>query len=140
MNYLLLSGSGFDWDIVLDYISEIKDLFESFSNTTGDIVEILYLLKDIWKIITVAFGALLAVAGVAFVVTVIAVFVGFALICYVIPAIALSVMGKRAGYKYWWLPIIPILQNYVMFVLPRQNFKLLFINTRKRYIPAIVFF
>lgn len=127
------------WEIALTYLMQITDLLDSFSSATGDLMSIVALIKDIWAIVVVAAGAIATVVGVAAVIFCIVAYAIFLFIHFIIPAIALAVQGKKAGYKFWWLAFIPIGQIYVMFVLPRENFKLAFVNTRKRFIPCIVY-
>ena len=58
---------------------------------------------------------------------------------YLIPAIALFVMARNAGYKYSWLAFIPIAQTYLEFTLPKRNFKIFkIVDTDKRATVAII--
>ena len=58
---------------------------------------------------------------------------------YLLPAIALFVMAKNAGYKYPWLAFIPIAQTYLEFTLPKRNFKIFnIVDTDQRITVAIV--
>ena len=97
------------------------------------------MIKEVVSVLLIAAGALAAVAGVALIVIFLVASIVITLVCFVIPAIALAVMGKRAGFKFWWLSFIPVGQLFVKFILPRENYKLLFINTRKRFIPCIIY-
>ena len=57
---------------------------------------------------------------------------------FVLPAIALFILARKAGYKHPWLAFVPIAQTYLEFVLPRRKFKTGIINTYKRNIIAII--
>lgn len=57
---------------------------------------------------------------------------------YLIPAIALYNMAKKAGYKYSWLAFIPVAQTYLEFVLPKRDFKLGFV-TKERGVVGLIF-
>lgn len=59
-------------------------------------------------------------------------------ISYILPAIALYKMAQTAGYDKPWLAFIPFAQTYLMYVLPRVRFKVLFINTHKRDMIALI--
>ena len=62
------------------------------------------------------------------------------LVEYLLPAIALFKMARKAGYKNAWFAFIPFLQTYLEFVIPRKQFNLLgIIKTYKREITAIVY-
>lgn len=140
MDLLLLDGSqGFDWGLVLGFIAEITDLLDSFSSATGDLMSIVSLIREIWATVMVAFSAIATIAGVAAVMFVVIAYLVYLFLHFIIPGIALAVQGKKAGFKFWWLAFIPIGQIYVMFELPRQNYKLAFVDTRKRFIPCIVY-
>ncbi len=143
LEFLNAFGSGMSLGNVAESINDVASIVSSFSSMTNDVVDILDFIKTAFKVFLVIIGALVAlmgtVAGVGVVVVIIALIVAICIVCYVIPAVTLSVMGKRAGYHYWWLAIIPFTQIYVMFILPRQNYKLLFFNFKRRYIPAIIY-
>ena len=60
------------------------------------------------------------------------------LAAYILPAIGLYNLAKRAGYDKPWLAFIPIAQVYLEFVLPHKHFKVLFIDTDKRENAALI--
>lgn len=100
--------------------------------TAASIAEIFALIAGVFGI---GVGALAAIIGI--ISFVFALLVGF--VSYLLPAIALFKMGRKAGYKYAWFAFIPFLQTYLEFVLPRREFKALFIKTYKRDVMGIVF-
>ncbi|MBR4580878.1 MAG: hypothetical protein IKO32_06565 [Lachnospiraceae bacterium] len=59
---------------------------------------------------------------------------------YLLPAIALYKMAKKAGYRYPWFAFIPIMQTFLEYVLPKKEFRVFFIRAtfEYRYVVAIV--
>ena len=115
---------------VVDTIENVSNGLESIENTTGSLYAILALLPEI-------FG--LASGTFFFIVSVIGSIIGliFTIVEFIIPAIALFRMAKKAGFKYPWLAFIPIAQTYLEYILPRREFKLGF-KTKNRTAMAIV--
>ncbi|MBR4581290.1 MAG: hypothetical protein IKO32_08660, partial [Lachnospiraceae bacterium] len=83
-------------------------------------------------ILGIGVSALITIAAIASAVSCVL----FVIFEYLIPAITLFIMAKKAGYKYPWLALIPVAQTYLEYVLPRREFNLLF-RTRKRNFVAV---
>ncbi len=126
MNFMLLSASATD---VLEGIQNVSDGIQSVEKTADSISGIFMVLPEL---LGIASGA------VAFIISAIVAVIGFlfTLIEFILPAIALFKMARKAGYKYPWLAFIPIAQTYLEYVLPRKEFNLLF-KTKKRNVVAI---
>lgn len=56
---------------------------------------------------------------------------------YLIPAIALYKMAKRADYKYPWMAWVPIAQTYLEYILPKREFNVGF-KTKERGTIALI--
>ena len=126
MEFLLLSGNG-----VNDALYNIENGLNSANNSAFSLYGIFAALAGIFGIGVWAFGIICAIVSSVFAFL-------FMILEYLLPAIALFKMAKRAGYKYPWLAFIPIAQTYLEFVLPRREFNLL-VKTKKRNYMAIVF-
>lgn len=112
-------------------LEEIETTLESIDSSMGSLEGILGSLAGV---LGISYSILLFI--VAVVVPILS-FFGL-LISYLLPAIALFKMAKTAGYKNAWFAFIPVLQTYLEFVLPRSEFRLLFVKTYKRETVAIV--
>lgn len=136
MNILLTSDFNGTLELIEETLGSIENIFASTDNILAAIVAIL-------GVLAAAFSGVVGIVGAigSFAVTAFLTIVGglLLLIEYLIPAICLFRMGRKEGYKYAWLAFIPILQTYVEFTIPRQRFKFLFIDTKKREIIAIIF-
>ncbi|MBQ2183981.1 MAG: hypothetical protein II399_05030 [Lachnospiraceae bacterium] len=126
MEFLLLSGNG-----VNDALYNIENGLNSANNSAFSLYGIFAALAGIFGIGVWAFGIICAIVSSVFAFL-------FMILEYLLPAIALFKMAKRAGYKYPWLAFIPIAQTYLEFVLPRREFNLL-VKTKKRNYMAMVF-
>lgn len=126
MGFLLLSGNG-----VNDALYNIENGLNSANNSAFSLYGIFVALAGIFGIGIWAFGIICAIASSIFAFL-------FMVLEYLLPAIALFKMAKKAGYKYPWLAFIPIAQTYLEFVLPRREFNLL-IKTKKRNYMGILF-
>ena len=126
MEFLLLSGSGIN-----DALSNIETGLNSANNSAFSLYGIfgaiagmlgisIWILGIIGAIISSIFGVIMLILE------------------YLLPAIALYKLAKKAGYKYPWLGFIPFAQTYLEFVLPRREFNLL-IKTKKRNYMGIAF-
>ena len=125
MNYLLLNGTE-----VLDSLNNVEEGLDSLNGSTSTIYTILLWLAGIFGIgVSALITIITIISAVSFVLYVISE--------YLIPAIVLFIMAKKAGYKYPWLALIPVAQTFLEYVLPRREFKLLF-RTRKREFVAVV--
>ncbi|MCR4815086.1 MAG: hypothetical protein K5879_09715 [Lachnospiraceae bacterium] len=51
-----------------------------------------------------------------------------AIVMFIIHAIPLFVMARKAGFRYPWFAFIPVLQQYLEYILPKSRFKTLFIH------------
>ena len=127
MDFLMMAQDVKD---VVDTIENVSNGLESIENTTGSLYAILALLPEIFGLASGAFF---------FIVSVIGSIIGliFTVVEFIIPAIALFRMAKKAGFKYPWLAFIPIAQTYLEYILPRREFKLGF-KTKNRTAMAIV--
>ena len=127
MNYMLLAS---DVEQVFDTIENVSNGLESIESSTYSLYGILGLIVEL---LSMSGGA------VVFIVSIIGSIIGilFAIVEFIIPAIALFNMAKKAGFKYPWLAFIPIAQTYLEYILPRREFKLGF-KTKNRTAMAIV--
>lgn len=136
MNILLSSDINEILELIEETMSSIENIFAS---TDGILAAVLSIIG----ILVAAFSSVIGiVSAVGTVAISLIVAIGSAVILfieYLIPAICLFRMGRKEGYKYAWLAFIPILQTYVEFTIPRQRFKVFFIDTKKRDIVAIIF-
>ena len=126
MEFLLLNGNGIN-----DALNNIENGLNSANNSAFSLYGIFVALAGIFGIGVWAFGIICAIISSVFAFL-------FMILEYLLPAIALFKMAKRAGYKYPWLAFIPIAQTYLEFVLPRREFNLL-IKTKKRNYMGILF-
>ena len=126
MYYLLLNGSE-----VVDTLSNVEDGLNSLNNSAFSIYAVLLAISGMLGIGVSALIAIISIATSVFGLL-------FALLEYLLPAIALFKMARKAGYKYPWLAFIPIAQTYLEFVLPRREFNL-FLKTKKRDYMGILF-
>ena len=126
MYYLLLNGSE-----VVDILSNVEDGLNSLNNSAFSIYAVLLAISGMLGIGVSALIAIISIASSVFGLL-------FALLEYLLPAIALFKMARKAGYKYPWLAFIPIAQTYLEFVLPRREFNLFF-KTKKRDYMGILF-
>ena len=126
MEFLLLNGSS-----VNDVLNNVENGLGSVNNSAFSLYGILIALSGILGIGVYALGVIMAIISSIFAFL-------FAVLEYLVPAISLYVLAKRAGYKYPWLSFIPIAQTYLEFVLPRREFNLL-VKTKKRNYMAIAF-
>ena len=126
MNFLLLSGND-----VVNTLNNVENGLGSINNSAFSLYGILLALSGIFGIGVYAIGVIMVIISSIFTFL-------FALLEYLIPAISLFILAKRAGYKYPWLAFIPIAQTYLEFVLPRREYNLL-IKTKKRNYMAIAF-
>ena len=126
MYYLLLNGSE-----VVDILSNVEDGLNSLNNSAFSIYAVLLAISGMLGIGVSALIAIVSIASSVFGLL-------FALLEYLLPAIALFKMARKAGYKYPWLAFIPIAQTYLEFVLPRREFNLFF-KTKKRDYMGILF-
>ena len=126
MYYLLLNGSE-----VVDTLSNVEDGLNSLNNSAFSIYAVLLAISGMLGIGVSALIAIISIATSVFGLL-------FALLEYLLPAIALFKMARKAGYKYPWLAFIPIAQTYLEFVLPRREFNLFF-KTKKRDYMGILF-
>ena len=127
MNYLLLAQDVKD---VVDTIENVSNGLESIENSTSSLYGILLLIPELLGIASGAFFFILSVIGSIFGLIV-------AVVEFIIPAIALFKMARKAGFKYPWLAFIPVAQTYLEYILPRREFKLGF-KTKNRTAMAIV--
>lgn len=126
MYYLLLNGSE-----VVDTLNNVEDGLNSLNNSAFSIYAVLLAISGMLGIGVSALIAIISIASSVFGLL-------FALLEYLLPAIALFKMARKAGYKYPWLAFIPIAQTYLEFVLPRREFNLFF-KTKKRDYMGILF-
>lgn len=127
MNYLLLAQDVKD---VVDTIENVSNGLESIENSTSSLYGILLLIPELLGIASGAFFFILSVIGSIFGLII-------AVVEFIIPAIALFKMARKAGFKYPWLAFIPVAQTYLEYILPRREFKLGF-KTKNRTAMAIV--
>ncbi len=126
MYNLLLNGSE-----VVDTLYNVEDGLNSLNNSAFSLYGIFLALSGM---LGIGISALIAIISI-----ITSVFgILFAILEYLLPAIALFKMAKKAGYKYPWLAFIPVAQTYLEFVLPRREFNLFF-KTKKRNVMGIVF-
>ena len=127
MNFMLMTQ---DVQDVVNTIENVSDGLESIENTTNSLYGILLLLPEL---LGIASGA------VVFIISLIGSIIGLivTIVEFIIPAIALFKMARKAGFKYPWLAFIPIAQTYLEYILPRREFKLGF-KTKNRTAMAIV--
>ena len=127
MNFMLMTQ---DVQDVVNTIENVSDGLESIENTTNSLYGILLLLPEL---LGMASGA------VVFIISLIGSIIGLivTIVEFIIPAIALFKMARKAGFKYPWLAFIPIAQTYLEYILPRREFKLGF-KTKNRTAMAIV--
>ena len=114
-------------------LANVEDILDSLNASSGDLLGIFGSLAGIVGILG---SAVMAVIGI-----VAAVVVFFwMLLTYILPAIALFVMARKAGYKNAWFAFIPFLQTYLEYVLPKKEFKALFLKFApdKRQVIAII--
>lgn len=60
------------------------------------------------------------------------------IIRFIFRGIALNKMSKNAGYIHPGLSFVPIAQTYVEFILPKRDFKLLFLKSHDRKMMAFI--
>lgn len=60
-----------------------------------------------------------------------------AIVMFIIHAIPLFVMARKAGFKYPWFAFIPVLQQYLEYILPKGRFKTLFIRFKGEERPKL---
>ncbi len=136
-NYLDMLGLS----AIAESVKEIMGLFDMSNGL--DVGNIVSTLLNVVKTMFGSLGGAMASFGIiGFVIISIVVgvvLIAYFIIGYLLPAIALFKMGKKAGYKQAWFAFVPILQTYASFVIPRERYKLLFINTGKRNVIAIVY-
>lgn len=125
MDFLLLSANE-----TLETLNNVEEGLSSLNNSAFSLYGIFLSLASIFGIGVSALVVILSVAASV---------LGFlwGIFEYLLPAIALFKLAKKAGYKYPWLAFIPVAQTYLEFVIPRREFKLLF-TTRKRNVVGIV--
>ena len=125
MNYLLLNAGN-----ALDSLNNVEAGLDSINSSAFSIYGILIALSGMLGIGVTAFSIILSIiTGIIGIL--------FTILEYLLPAIALFKMAKKAGYKYAWLAFIPVAQTYLEFVLPRREFNVFF-KTKKRNVMAIV--
>ena len=126
MYNLLLNGSE-----AVNTLYTVEDGLNSLNTSAFSIYGILLAISGMLGIGISALIAIMSIAASVFSLL-------FAILEYLLPAIALFKMARKAGYKYPWLAFIPIAQTYLEFVLPRREFNLFF-KTRKRNYMGILF-
>ena len=126
MYNLLLNGSE-----AVNTLYTVEDGLNSLNTSAFSIYGILLAISGMLGIGISALIAIISIAASVFSLL-------FAILEYLLPAIALFKMARKAGYKYPWLAFIPIAQTYLEFVLPRREFNLFF-KTRKRNYMGILF-
>jgi len=126
MEFLLLNGNGIN-----DALYNIENGLNSANNSAFSLYGIFLALSGIFGIGVYALMLIVGIISSVFAFL-------FAVLEYLLPAISLFVLAKRAGYKYPWLAFIPIAQTYLEFVLPRREFNLL-VKTKKRNYMGILF-
>ena len=118
---------------VASEIGNVEDILASLENSSGSVFGIVSSLAGIVGILG---SAAIAVISITLAI------IGFIwmIITYLIPAIALFVMARRAGYKNAWFAFIPFLQTYLEYMLPKREFKVLFLKfpTEKRQVIALI--
>ena len=125
MNFLLLYG-----EEAVETLENVEAGLDSLNNSAFSIYGIFLALSSALGIGVAALVTILSVcASIAGVI--------IAILEYLLPAIALFKMARKAGYKYPWLAFIPFAQTYLEFVLPRRDFNVLF-KTKKRGLMAIL--
>lgn len=142
ISYLVSST---DWNAIgNELVGYVEDFFNSYGISGADLAPIGMLALMVFMVI----AALVACVAVCAIVAAVFTFVAFVVSAvvfflqeYLLPAIALFKMAKKAGYKYPWFAFIPFAQTYLEFVLPRREFKVLFIKAGvdMRYVVALVF-
>ena len=126
MEFLLLSGNGIN-----DALSNIETGLNSANNSAFSLYGIFFALAGMLGVSMWVLGIIGAIISSIFGVLLL-------ILEYLLPAIALFKLSKKAGYKYPWLAFIPIAQTYLEFVLPRREFNLL-VKTKKRNYMGILF-
>ena len=126
MEFLLLNGND-----IAGTLNNVENSLNSLNNSAFSLYGILFALSGM---LGIGVSALFVIMGIL---SSIFAFL-FAVLEYLLPAISLFVLAKRAGYKYSWLAFIPIAQTYLEFVLPRREFNLL-IKTKKRNYMGLAF-
>ena len=136
--------SSTDWNAVAnDAVSTIESYLASLGSTGLSTTQIEEIAAFLFFGLMVVVFCISIIACVVMAVTVIV-----AVIClvhwflreYLLPAIALYRMAKKAGYRYAFFAFIPFMQTYLEYVLPKKEFRLFFIRApfEMRYIVAIV--
>lgn len=130
MNFMLLTSE------IVDNLNNVESGLESLSDSFNHIWEIFIALAGI---IGIGVSGFTAVTG--FIIAIVTSIVSFLIVFFtwLLPAIALFRMGRKAGYKHCWLAFIPFAQTYFEFVLPRRKFNVGFIKTYKRDVMAFIF-
>ena len=126
MYNLLLNGSE-----AVNTLYTVEDGLNSLNTSAFSIYGILLAISGMLGIGISALIAIISITASVFCLL-------FTILEYLLPAIALFKMARKAGYKYPWLAFIPIAQTYLEFVLPRREFNLFF-KTRKRNYMGILF-
>lgn len=126
MYNLLLNGSE-----AVNTLYTVEDGLNSLNTSAFSIYGILLAISGMLGIGISALIAIMSITASVFGLL-------FTILEYLLPAIALFKMARKAGYKYPWLAFIPIAQTYLEFVLPRREFNLFF-KTRKRNYMGILF-
>ena len=126
MYNLLLNGSE-----AVNTLYTVEDGLNSLNTSAFSIYGILLAISGMLGIGISALIAIMSITALVFGLL-------FTILEYLLPAIALFKMARKAGYKYPWLAFIPIAQTYLEFVLPRREFNLFF-KTRKRNYMGILF-
>ena len=112
MYNLLLNGSE-----AVNTLYTVEDGLNSLNTSAFSIYGILLAISGMLGIGISALIAIMSITASVFGLL-------FTILEYLLPAIALFKMARKAGYKYPWLAFIPIAQTYLEFVLPRREFNL----------------
>lgn len=125
MEYLLLNGN--------DILQTLDNVEQGMGSVSGILVFLEVALTSLAGILGLGIPVLI------FIISVISSIIGLliGLIEYLLPAIALFKLARKAGYKHAWLAFIPVAQTYLEFVLPRREFNLLF-KTKNRSLMGII--
>ena len=87
-----------------------------------------YGLIMVFVIIGSAFVVFYGLIGLLGIIWIIIESIAKAIALFIIHAIPLFVMARKAGYKHPWFAFIPVLQQYLEYILPKSRFKTLFIH------------
>jgi hypothetical protein len=121
-------------DVMGDVDEAITHVDNISNNTAGVFEGIADTVTAIFVTITTGGAIVTAIAGA--IVSVIGLLIAF---CeYIIPAIALFKMARKAGYKNAWFAFIPVLQTYLEYVLPRREYNIIILKTKKREMVGVV--